>query len=556
MSKIFVSYSRRNVEVVDQIVGKIEAAGMNVWLDREDIKAGKTWRVQIVEAIDTCDAFVLMLSSNSALSENVRKEIDLAQDSGRAVYIMRLDPVQLPAEMRYQLVGLQHIDVQGLGIDTAVNQLLGTLKEYFATRRPDGEQAVRQAELVIEGIDPTIFNPEKREQLIDFISKLANTPQSQLQIMDVKAGSIHVFVEMPVQTAFMLKTLALNRDNRFKQFGIKALRLIGDRKYINISLGILTATATIGFLKLMWVNIPSLFPSLFRAAVGKVIAIISILVAISVVGWAVPYVDLILNPITNRTIIVGNFYVKWSLTDPEEIIDLRWNGSVNLTNASANSNCSGDLEYFGNSWVSEDEGTDSLFFNSLVGWGTTGTWTAQTKTKININSKSFGCPGSVNIPVNTRYQFFNNKRRANLIMIRRTFDFGTNSDIHYMRPFITRLYPSDGFTQVLHPDASGRKLMKDTTCDFGCKAATWNGSWFAIHNPATGLGIIVQHRPSSYAVALWLDNDDDSFTNSSSILLLRPSGGFTGTVTETEYLCFYDANLWTPSLTLPLGCQP
>src|SRR5215510_10186611 len=245
VNKVFVSYSRRDAELVDYIVKKMEAAGIAVWIDREEIKAGKTWRVQIVEAIDTCDAFVLMLSSNSTASDNVRKEIDLAQDSGRAVYIMRLDPVQLPAEMRYQLVGLQHIDVQALGIDVAVNQLLDTLREHFTTEKPVEEPPVRQAELVIEGIDPAALSPEKRQQLIDFISKLANTPQTQLQIADVQAGSVHVFVDMPARTAFLIKTLALNRDRRFKQFGIKALRLKGDRLYIHISPGILTAAATI-----------------------------------------------------------------------------------------------------------------------------------------------------------------------------------------------------------------------------------------------------------------------------------------------------------------------
>ena len=556
MNKIFVSYSRRDAELVDYIVKKMEAAGMAVWIDREEIKAGKTWRVQIVEAIDTCDAFVLMLSSNSAASDNVRKEIDLAQDSGRAVYIMRLDPVQLPAEMRYQLVGLQHIDIQALGIDVAVDQLLNTLKDHFTTEKPVEEPSVRQAELVIEGIDLAAFSPEKRQQLIDFVAKLANTPQTQLQIVDVQAGSVHVFVDMPARTAFLLKTLALNRDHRFRQFGIKALRLKGDRLYIHISLGILAAAATIGFLKFVWLSIPSVFPSQFGSTVGKVITIISALVAISAVSFAIPYAGPILHPIVNRTLTVGNFHVKWSQTDPEEIIELYWKGSANLTRTVVHPGCPGDSEYFGNSWVLENEGTDNSFFESLVGWGTTGRWTARTNTRITIDSKSSGCPGSANIPVNTRYQFFNDKRRANLIVIWRTFDFGTNPYAHDVRPFIPRLHPSDGFTQVLHPDASGTKLMTDTTCDYGCKAVTWDGSWFAIHNPANGLGMIVQHRPSAYPVALWLDDDDGSFTNASSVLLLQPSHGFTGKVTEAEYLCFYDDSLWTPSLTLPQGCHP
>src|SRR5512134_2800917 len=96
-------------------------AGISVWIDRSDIKAGNTWRVQIVQAIDTCHAFVLMLSPHSAASDNVRREIDLSHDSERRIFAVMLDPVKpIPAEIRYQLAGLQFIDVQKLGVEKAV----------------------------------------------------------------------------------------------------------------------------------------------------------------------------------------------------------------------------------------------------------------------------------------------------------------------------------------------------------------------------------------------------------------------------------------------------
>lgn len=270
MSHIFVSYSRHDSEIVDHIVGKIEDAGISVWIDREDIKAGKTWRVQIVQAIDTCDAFVLMLSANSAASDNVRKEIDLAQDSGRSIFIMRLDSAELPAEVRYQLVGLQHIDLQNLGVDRGIHQLIDTLKEHLVTLKPADKQTVRQAELVFQGVDLAEFGTKKQEQTLNLISALTATPPSQLDIANLTAG-IHVFVDMPAMAAFELKTRALNRDRRLKQFGIKSLRLEGDKKYVNVSLGILTATATIGILQLLWTNIPPLFPSLLGSTAGKIV---------------------------------------------------------------------------------------------------------------------------------------------------------------------------------------------------------------------------------------------------------------------------------------------
>jgi hypothetical protein len=259
--------------------------------------------------------------------------------------------------------------------------------------------------------------------------------------------------------------------------------------------------------------------------------------------------------IINRTITAGNFYVKWSSTNPEEVVDLRWKGSGNLVNTGANPYCAGDLEFFGNSWVSENEGTPDFFFGSLVGWGTSGTWSSSNSSEVNIGSISSGCPGSADIPIHTQYQFPDGK--PDLMMIQRTFEFGEAAYTHDVRPFIPRLYPWNGFTQVLHPNAASDALVTETTstiCDFGCVAESWDGSWFAIHDPITGQGMIVQS--STGPIALWLDNDGASFTNSSSILLLQPDGGFIGTVTETEYLCFYDSSSWTLSLTLPEGCQP
>ena len=283
MGKIFISYSRRDVETVDHVVEKMESEGLGIWIDREAIKAGDLWRTQIVQAIDSCTVFVLMLSSNSAASDNVRKEIDLAQDSGRKLLVMKLDEVSLPANIRYQLAGLQYIDLHLLGFDRAVRQLIETLKEHS---KPSDEPLVRQAELVFERIDRTETGVTQQKRALDLVSSLTETPQAQLDVTKVANGT-HVFIDMPAAAAFELKTRALNQDLRLKQFGIKSLRLNGDNKYVNVSLGILSATATIGMLQSLWVNIPSLFPSLFGMTAGKIIVVTCAIVVTAAAGITV-----------------------------------------------------------------------------------------------------------------------------------------------------------------------------------------------------------------------------------------------------------------------------
>ena len=288
MGQVFTSYSRRDRETVDNIVGKLSQAGMSVWLDREAIKAGNSWRVQIVRAIDTCDAFLLMLSGNSAASDNVRKEIDLAQDSGRVIFAMLLEPVKLPAEIRYQLAGLQFIDIQMLGFDKGVNELIEVLKEHIKKLEPVEEPITRQTELVIQGVDLSAFDADKQEQLLAFISSLTNADRSQLKIENMTAGSVHVFVNMPAEAAFELKTLALNSDKRLKEFGIASLRLNGDNKFINVQLGKPMLAATIGPMMVVWLKMPALFPALFGAAVGKALTVLVIAVTVVGVGTLLP----------------------------------------------------------------------------------------------------------------------------------------------------------------------------------------------------------------------------------------------------------------------------
>jgi hypothetical protein len=186
--------------------------------------------------------------------------------------------------MRYQLAGLQFIDVQTLGFDEAVHQLVETVREHLAKFGPVEEPETRQAELVIQGVDPSAFTADKQAQLLDFIARLTSADRSQLQIADLTSGSVHVFVEMPARAAFALKTRALNRDERFKQLGIVSLRLDGDAKYVNTASGALTLAATTSPLRALLLKIPTLLAPMVSLPVGKMLTIV--LGAVFIVGAA------------------------------------------------------------------------------------------------------------------------------------------------------------------------------------------------------------------------------------------------------------------------------
>ncbi len=274
MEHVFTSYSSRDAQIVDTIVGRMSQAGLRVWLDRAEIKAGNAWSVQIVEAIDNCPAFVLMLSPNSAASKEVQQEVYLSHESRRAMFIVMLEPVKIPNEIRYQLAGKQILDVSRRGLEDVIEELTGTVQEYVAQFEPVEPPADRQVELVIQGINLKDLTADKQAQVLDLLAQLTGADRSQLQITRLEAGSVHIFVDMPRRAAYEVKTAALNKDPRFKQLGIVSLRLDGDPNFVNVTTGRLSALATVSPLMALWLKIPALFSSALGATGGKIATLV------------------------------------------------------------------------------------------------------------------------------------------------------------------------------------------------------------------------------------------------------------------------------------------
>jgi hypothetical protein len=257
---------------------------------------------------------------------------------------------------------------------------------------------------------------------------------------------------------------------------------------------------------------------------------------------------------SGRTVETSAFSVAWNATDPEQIDSLVWRGASMTGTGTVGGLPAGChfAEYFGNSWAVNH------YPFMLVG-DSAGTWD-RSGAAVRIMSASTGCEGSIGVGVATTYRFFENGPAANSFIVERTFSFGSTPADFDIRPYVPRLFPRDTYNQVLHPDSSGTALVTDSIspCEFGCDVTNWNGTWFAANDPQTGRGVMLIRRSSSPA-ALWIDMDGASNTAASSAVLIRPSGGFTGIVVETEVLCFYDSATWPDAsraaLFPPAGCR-
>ena len=63
--KIFLSYSSQNRALVEPVNFALVAQGHDVFFDRDDLPAGTEYDERIIEAVESADLFVFMLSPAS-----------------------------------------------------------------------------------------------------------------------------------------------------------------------------------------------------------------------------------------------------------------------------------------------------------------------------------------------------------------------------------------------------------------------------------------------------------------------------------------------------------
>ena len=142
-TEVFVSYSNQDYERAMPLVERLRSAGIAVWIDEGGIDAATLWSESIVEAIAECHVLIMMVSSHSTDSHNVVKEVMIASESKKTILPIYLEPAEIPAKLKYQLTGIQHLE----WFDGGNDEVFETLKDGLAKRGVtiDGKTPTAQA---------------------------------------------------------------------------------------------------------------------------------------------------------------------------------------------------------------------------------------------------------------------------------------------------------------------------------------------------------------------------------------------------------------------------
>lgn len=246
--------------------------------------------------------------------------------------------------------------------------------------------------------------------------------------------------------------------------------------------------------------------------------------------------------------------VTWVKSDRTTTSNLAMQSDGSLTH------CGEPGEFFGQSY-GDSEGSGLR----MVTEAASSEWTSKSATsgvsRISSPPPSIQC-GELSGRTTTTYTLGVSKAAISEMKITRVFKFDAvgAQQKEGLRAYVPRV-DRQKYSTVLYPDKAGSVQIADFAhCARACPIDDWNGVWVADEDDQGNGIVLIRDTSSKWPAEIAVDYDTGSSSNATSILLMLPATGWTGTLTETEWLCFYDATSWPKAQRdtgnqLPAGCE-
>lgn len=117
MKKVFLSYSRQNIDLVKPLINDLQSTGIYIWYD-QTLTGGQKWWDNILFNIRECDVFIFSLSPESWDSEACRSELAYVTKFGKTIIpVLISDGINLnllsPPLNHIQTIDIRHKEKEG-----------------------------------------------------------------------------------------------------------------------------------------------------------------------------------------------------------------------------------------------------------------------------------------------------------------------------------------------------------------------------------------------------------------------------------------------------------
>ena len=195
---IFISYSRRDSQMVDQFVKRLEQEGFRVWIDRDGIESGDAFKRVIVRAIKESEIVVFFSSEPSNTSIWTAKEINIAVHYNKPIIPIKLDNSVYNDEVEFDLVSLDYIDYTIPETRPAMmEKLVRTLKSKLRGK----QRTVTQ--------DDTMAPPTTTQPMTPPPAPAAQTPVPSAPITTKKKGRKGLWIALAIVTVAVVAAIVL-----------------------------------------------------------------------------------------------------------------------------------------------------------------------------------------------------------------------------------------------------------------------------------------------------------------------------------------------------------
>lgn len=164
--EVFISHSSKDKPYADAVCASLESRGIRCWIAPRDVLPGKSWSEAIVEAVEECGVFLLILTSNSNSSKQTINEVDIAVNHNKTIIPFRMEDFKPTGSMEYFLGNLHWLDALTSRLEDHIQKLgdyvlkileankLQDQKSRESTAERETTATILQPERVIENKEP------------------------------------------------------------------------------------------------------------------------------------------------------------------------------------------------------------------------------------------------------------------------------------------------------------------------------------------------------------------------------------------------------------------
>lgn len=144
---IFISYSREDKEIVLPLIDKInKEVGTQCWIDLEGIESGEQFETKIIQAIDSAQIVLFVLSDNSLKSDWTKREVYYAEQKKKKIIPVVIDGKGLRDWFMFHFQNVDYIEAKS---DEQSKKLVRDLRKRLNREEiPDkGEEIKKKSKL-------------------------------------------------------------------------------------------------------------------------------------------------------------------------------------------------------------------------------------------------------------------------------------------------------------------------------------------------------------------------------------------------------------------------